>query len=164
MTGIAMAERMPAVRTEVRRVARLLREEAKPKGPILTPFNVVSGIIMLVAAVLLTIRFATGLGSITNLSQDYPWGLWIGFDVITGVAFAGGAYVVTFMVYVLGMKLSGEAFQQHLAALIIGVMLILIGFQCVVIGLIGELLSAPQIPPFLLEGGDDPESAAKVPA
>jgi len=53
---------------------------------------------------LLTIRFATGLGSITNLSQDVPWGLWIGFDVITGVAFAGGAYVITFMVYVLRVE------------------------------------------------------------
>jgi Ni/Fe-hydrogenase subunit HybB-like protein len=104
MTSIAITDRLPAVRTEARRVARLLRAELKPKGPVLTPFNVISGIIMLVAAVLLTIRFATGLGSITNLSQDYPWGLWIGFDVITGVAFAGGAYVVTFMVYVLGMK------------------------------------------------------------
>ncbi|OGU08131.1 MAG: hypothetical protein A2W29_00580, partial [Gemmatimonadetes bacterium RBG_16_66_8] len=57
-----------------------------------------------VAAVLLVIRFTQGLGSITNLSQDYPWGLWIGFDVITGVAFAGGAYVLTFMVYVLGQE------------------------------------------------------------
>jgi Ni/Fe-hydrogenase subunit HybB-like protein len=41
---------------------------------------------------------------VTNLSQDYPWGLWIGFDVITGVAFAGGAYVITFLVYILRME------------------------------------------------------------
>jgi Ni/Fe-hydrogenase subunit HybB-like protein len=33
-----------------------------------------------------------------------PWGLWIGFDVVTGVAFAGGAYVITFLVYILGQK------------------------------------------------------------
>ena len=33
-----------------------------------------------------------------------PWGIWIGFDVITGVAFAGGAYVLTLMVYVLRIK------------------------------------------------------------
>ncbi|MEZ5071052.1 MAG: NrfD/PsrC family molybdoenzyme membrane anchor subunit [Bacteroidales bacterium] len=35
------------------------------------------------------------------MTQDVPWGLWIGFDVVTGVAFAGGAYVVTFLVYIL---------------------------------------------------------------
>jgi Ni/Fe-hydrogenase subunit HybB-like protein len=71
---------------------------------LLTPFNVISSVIMLVAVVLLVIRFTRGLGAITNLSQDSPWGLWIGFDVVTGVAFAGGAYIVTFMVYILGVK------------------------------------------------------------
>ena len=37
----------------------------------------------------------------TNLSQDFPWGIWIGFDVMVGVAFAGGAYILTFVVYIL---------------------------------------------------------------
>jgi Ni/Fe-hydrogenase subunit HybB-like protein len=50
------------------------------------------------------IRFWKGIGSITNLTQEIPWGLWIGFDVVTGVAFAGGAYVLTFMVYILNLK------------------------------------------------------------
>ena len=80
---------------------RFLWSELKPKGRLFTVFNLVSVPIMLAAAVLLVIRFTKGLGSITNLSQEYPWGLWIGFDVVTGVAFAGGAYVITFMVYVL---------------------------------------------------------------
>jgi Ni/Fe-hydrogenase subunit HybB-like protein len=53
---------------------------------------------------LIVIRFWKGLGSITNLTQDIPWGLWIGFDVVTGVAFAGGAYVLTFMVYILNQR------------------------------------------------------------
>jgi len=69
-----------------------------------TLFDVLSIPIMAVGAVILFIRFTKGLGAVTNLSQDYPWGLWIGFDVITGVAFAGGAYVLTFMVYILGME------------------------------------------------------------
>jgi Ni/Fe-hydrogenase subunit HybB-like protein len=45
-----------------------------------------------------------GLGSITNLSQDFPWGMWIGFDVMTGVALAGGAYVLSFVVYILRVE------------------------------------------------------------
>jgi Ni/Fe-hydrogenase subunit HybB-like protein len=80
---------------------RFFLSEMKPKGKLLTPFNVISIPIILVAAVLLVIRFTKGLGSVTNLSQEYPWGIWIGFDVVTGVAFAGGAYVLTFLVYVL---------------------------------------------------------------
>ncbi len=84
-----------------RRVLRFVLGELKPKGKLLTLFNVISIPIMILGAVLLVIRFTQGLGSITNLSQDFPWGLWIGFDVVTGVAFAGGAYVLTFMVYIL---------------------------------------------------------------
>jgi len=53
---------------------------------------------------LIVYRFIYGIGSITNLTQDTPWGLWIGFDVVTGVAFAGGAYVLTFMVYILNIR------------------------------------------------------------
>jgi Ni/Fe-hydrogenase subunit HybB-like protein len=78
--------------------------ELKPKGKWLTPFNIISIPIMILGLVLIIIRFWKGLGSITNLTQEVPWGLWIGFDVVTGVAFAGGAYVLTFMVYIMNMQ------------------------------------------------------------
>jgi len=81
-----------------------LISELKPKGKWLTPFNVISIPIMLLGLGLIVYRFIYGIGSITNLTQDTPWGLWIGFDVVTGVAFAGGAYVLTFMVYILNIR------------------------------------------------------------
>jgi len=90
--------------TEFRRFMSFVVHELKPKGRMLTPFNVVTASLMALGAVLLAIRFTQGLGSITNLDQRFPWGFWIGFDVITGVAFAGGAYVLTFMVYILGQE------------------------------------------------------------
>ncbi len=83
---------------------KFIISELKPKGKIFTLFNVISGITILVAMVILVIRFRDGLGSVTHASQERPWGLWINFNVITGVAFAGGAFVVTFMVYILGME------------------------------------------------------------
>ena len=61
-----------------------------------------------------------------------------------------GAIGVGLEAYVLASKLFGDTFQQHIAAMIIGVMLILIGFQCLIIGLIGELLAAPPLPQFVL--------------
>lgn len=75
--------------------------ELKPKGKIFTPFNIISVPVIILGIILIVIRFVNGIGSVTNLTQEVPWGLWIGFDVITGVAFAGGAYVVTFMVYIM---------------------------------------------------------------
>jgi Ni/Fe-hydrogenase subunit HybB-like protein len=85
-------------------ILKFLFRELKPKGKWLTPFNIISIPIIFLGIGLIVIRFWKGIGSITNLSQEIPWGLWIGFDVVTGVAFAGGAYVITFMVYILNMK------------------------------------------------------------
>ncbi|MCK9639227.1 MAG: polysulfide reductase NrfD [Prolixibacteraceae bacterium] len=85
-------------------IFKFILSELRPKGRILTPFNIIAIPIILLGIVLIVIRFINGIGSITNLSQDTPWGLWIGFDVVTGVAFAGGAYVLTFMVYILKME------------------------------------------------------------
>lgn len=45
-------------------------------------------------------RFAFGLGAATNLSDRFPWGLWIGFDVLCGVGLAAGGFVVASAVYV----------------------------------------------------------------
>jgi Ni/Fe-hydrogenase subunit HybB-like protein len=95
-----MGEKM-SLGSEVKRFIGFMLGEMKPKGKLLTPFNVISAPVILVGLVLLVIRFTKGLGAVTNLSQDYPWGFWIGFDVVTGVAFAGGAYVITFTVYVM---------------------------------------------------------------
>ncbi len=104
-SGVASIHRSEVPRDPTaREVWAFVKKEFHPKGPLMTSFNVISGLTILVAIVLLAIRFTRGLASITNLSQDFPWGLWIGFDVMTGVAFAGGAYVLTFMVYVLNME------------------------------------------------------------
>jgi Ni/Fe-hydrogenase subunit HybB-like protein len=78
--------------------------ELKPKGKIFTPFNIISGAIIFIGIILIIYRLFMGLGASTNLSQDYPWGIWIGFDVMTGVAFAGGAYTLTFAVYILRVE------------------------------------------------------------
>lgn len=98
-SGIAVAKD-----NDGKSIGKFLWSELKPKGKIFTPFNLISIPVILLGIVLIVIRFWKGLGSVTNLSQDTPWGLWIGFDVVTGVAFAGGAYVLTFMVYILKME------------------------------------------------------------
>jgi Ni/Fe-hydrogenase subunit HybB-like protein len=99
-----LSPRLPSSPSEAGGLWPFLRGELRPRGKILTPFNVISGLIIATTAVILVIRFARGLGAVTNLDQNFPWGLWIGFDVVTGVAFAGGAYVLTFIVYILGVE------------------------------------------------------------
>jgi len=83
---------------------RFLIQELKPRGPWLTPFNIISIPVIVTGLVILYFRFVYGLGSVTNLTQETAWGLWLGFDVVTGVALAGGAYVITFVVYVMKVE------------------------------------------------------------
>ncbi|MFC2161669.1 NrfD/PsrC family molybdoenzyme membrane anchor subunit [Acidobacteriota bacterium] len=91
----------PKLSKEFLKFVKFIISEVKPRPPYFTPFNMITIPIILVGLVILVFRFTKGLGAVTNLSQEFPWGFWIGFDVVTGVALAGGAYVITFIVYVM---------------------------------------------------------------
>ena len=52
--------------------------------------------------VLVIYRYAIGLGGVTNLSDGYPWGLWIGFDILAGIALAAGGFVMAGTVHLFG--------------------------------------------------------------
>ncbi len=49
-------------------------------------------------------RLVFGLGAATNLSDGWPWGLWVWWDVLTGVALAGGGYSTALLVNFLGRE------------------------------------------------------------
>jgi Ni/Fe-hydrogenase subunit HybB-like protein len=69
-----------------------------------TPWNFVAGLIMAVGLPLMAYRFIFGLGAATNLSQTNPWGIWIGFDLLSGVALAAGGYTLATSVYIFGLE------------------------------------------------------------
>jgi Ni/Fe-hydrogenase subunit HybB-like protein len=50
------------------------------------------------------IRFTKGLGAATNLTDRFPWGLWIGFDVICGVGLAAGGFTLAATVYIFHLR------------------------------------------------------------
>lgn len=53
---------------------------------------------------LVLLRFAFGIGAVTNLSNQFPWGIWIGFDVMSGVALAAGAFVMAAIVHIFRVE------------------------------------------------------------
>ncbi|MBD3224122.1 MAG: Ni/Fe-hydrogenase cytochrome b subunit [Caldithrix sp.] len=63
------------------------------------PFKVLT-VLAVIGLVLILKRFIFGLGSVTNLNDGYPWGLWIVYDVVTGTAFACGGYAMAILVYI----------------------------------------------------------------
>jgi Ni/Fe-hydrogenase subunit HybB-like protein len=79
-----------------------MSDESKPiGGEVLTkPFKVLMAF-ALFAAVLVIIRLYFGLGKVTNMSDGYPWGIWIAYDVVAGTAVACGGYAMAILVYVI---------------------------------------------------------------
>jgi len=50
------------------------------------------------------VRFTEGLGRSTNLNDQFPWGIWIGFDVLCGVMLAAGGFTLTAAVHIFNIK------------------------------------------------------------
>ena len=61
-------------------------------------------VLMGIAFVVAMIRYMYGIGPISNLSNAYPWGFWISFDLFTGVAIGSGAFVMAAIVYIFELK------------------------------------------------------------
>lgn len=115
--------------------------------PIMTPFNVIAGIIVAVGLILTAIRFTGGLGAVTNLSHDNPWGIWIGFDLLTGVALAAGGFVTSSAVYIFGLKRYHSAVRP---AILTG----FLGYALVVVALHFDVGRPWRLPyPFIVQQG-----------
>jgi Ni/Fe-hydrogenase subunit HybB-like protein len=83
-------------------------------------------------AAVATARFIFGLGATTHLSDATPWGLWIGFDVMSGVALAAGGFVMTATVYIFKL----EKFHVIVKP---AVLTALLGYLAVAFGLLFDL-------------------------
>lgn len=99
---------------------------------LVTPLNFVAGAILVIGIPTIVYRFVFGLGAATNLSQTNPWGLWIGFDVLAGVALAAGGYVLACAVYLFGLR---EYHPVVRPAILTG----FLGYFFVVVGLLMDL-------------------------
>ncbi|MBI5527992.1 MAG: Ni/Fe-hydrogenase cytochrome b subunit [Deltaproteobacteria bacterium] len=77
-------------------------------------------------------RLISGLSAVTNLSDQYPWGLWIAVDVATGVALAAGGFTTGALAYVFG----GERYRAVVRSALLTAML---GYTFVAVGLLVDL-------------------------
>ena len=69
-----------------------------------TPFTMALLALIAVAAVVGAYRLLFGIGAASNLNDLWPWGIWIGFDVLGGVAMAAGGFLIAGAVYILNWK------------------------------------------------------------
>jgi Ni/Fe-hydrogenase subunit HybB-like protein len=92
-------------------------------------------ILWLFVGILITVslaRFMRGLGAATDLSDTAPWGLWIAFDVMSGVALAAGGFIIAAVVYIFHLR----QYRPFTRAAILTAFL---GYIAVTVGLLYDL-------------------------
>ena len=97
-----------------------------------TKIIILVGLILISGSFLVVWRFASGLGAVTNLNDYQPWGFWVGFDVLCGVALAAGGFVLTGIVHLLNF----ERYKSLVRATVLNAFL---GYILVSIGLLVDL-------------------------
>ena len=88
--------------------------------------------LMVLGGIFAARRFLFGIGSISNLDNQYPWGIWIGFDVATGVALAAGGFTSAALAHVFHQ----DKFHAIVRPALLTAML---GYTFVVLGLLVDL-------------------------
>ena len=101
------------------------------RAKLLTPFNWALLILMAFGALTFVARFALGLGASTNLSDTYPWGLWILFDLVW-IAVAAGAFAMAGIIYVFQRK---DLYALGRSAVLMG----LLSYSFVMVTLLADL-------------------------
>lgn len=77
-------------------------------------------------------RFIFGLGAVTNLDDQYPWGIWIAIDVACGVALAAGGFMTAFIAHII----HGKGYKSIIRPAILTAML---GYTFVALGVFSDL-------------------------
>ena len=67
-------------------------------------WTVIFGLLMAAGGYAMFLRFVFGLGAATNLTDQFPWGLWVGFDVLCGVGLAAGGFTLVAAVHIFNIE------------------------------------------------------------
>jgi Ni/Fe-hydrogenase subunit HybB-like protein len=92
-------------------------------------WSILLGIIVLLFLAVTVWRFTQGLGATTNLSDQFPWGLWIGLDVLCGVGLAAGAFTLTAIVHLLNLKRFEPIMRPTILTGFMGYLLVIVGLM-----------------------------------
>jgi len=97
-----------------------------------TVWRVIFAAILLSGAYATYLRIFYGLGGSTNLSDKFPWGIWIAFDVMCGVGLAAGGFTLVAITHIFNL----EKYKPVLRPAILTAFL---GYTLVVVGLLFDL-------------------------
>ncbi len=90
-------------------------------------WQAVFAVVLVLFAGVTVLRFSRGLGAVTNLSDRFPWGLWIGFDVLCGVGLAAGAFTLTAIVHIFNLRRFEPIVRPTVLTGLLGYLLVIAG-------------------------------------
>ncbi len=93
----------------------------------ITFWKVVAAVILAAGAWATYIRCTRGLGGSTHLSDQFPWGLWIGFDVLCGVGLAAGGFALCATVHLFNVRRFEPILRPTILTAFLGYLLVIVG-------------------------------------
>ena len=75
------------------------------------------------------VRFSQGLGASTHLSDQFPWGIWISFDVLCGVMLAAGGFTLTATVHIFNIKRMHSIIRPTILTAFLGYVLVCVALM-----------------------------------
>ena len=95
--------------------------------PKITIWRAIFAAIMLSGLYATYLRIFHGLGGSTNLTDQFPWGIWIGFDVMCGVGLAAGGFTLVAIVHIFGIEKYHPVLRPAILTAFLGYLLVVVG-------------------------------------
>ena len=89
-----------------------------------TFWKLIFAVVMVLGGYATIMRFVYGIGAVSNLSDQFPWGIWVGFDVLCGVMLAAGGFTLTAAVHILNIKRLHPIVRPTVLTAFLGYMLV----------------------------------------
>ncbi|HUN87276.1 MAG TPA: Ni/Fe-hydrogenase cytochrome b subunit [Terriglobales bacterium] len=93
----------------------------------LTFWRVVFIVIMVLGIYSSYVRYFHGLGAVSNMTDQFPWGLWIGFDCLCGVMLAAGGFCMVGAVYLFNVESLHSVVKPAVLTAFLGYLLFIVG-------------------------------------
>jgi Ni/Fe-hydrogenase subunit HybB-like protein len=93
----------------------------------LTLWRIVFLVIMMLGIYSSYVRYFHGLGAVSNMTDQFPWGLWIGFDCLCGVMLAAGGFCMVGAVYLFNVESLHEVVKPAVLTAFLGYLLFIVG-------------------------------------
>lgn len=91
----------------------------------ITFWKVIATVIIVIGLYAIYLRFTQGIGAVSNLSDEFPWGLWIGFDILSGVGLAAGGFTLCAIVYIFNIEKYRPIIRPTILTAFLGYLLVI---------------------------------------